>query len=173
MGSLFFGSFILSIFGVDLNVVRVSGGLVIIFAAWHLLHDEPQSSNDNNASQNNTKELSDTITSKVLEQRAFYPLTFPFTVGPGAISIAITLGATLEAERSLHSWVIVSQSISVVLAVLVITLLIYVCYFSAERVMKLIGETGSLVFLRLNAFILLCIGIKILWEGLSALIHSL
>src|SRR5437016_5601872 len=78
------GSYVLRFFGISLPVVRVAGGLVLLAAGWHLL---------------NAGDTADTPAPPVTEawerelaRRGFYPLTFPLTVGPGSISIAITLG---------------------------------------------------------------------------------
>ncbi|HEY4141476.1 MAG TPA: MarC family protein [Pseudolabrys sp.] len=46
---------------------------------------------------------------------------------------------------------------------------IYVCYRFAERTIALLGKSGTNVVVRLSAFILLCIGIQILWAGYSTL----
>jgi len=48
---------------------------------------------------------------------------------------------------------------------------IYVCYRFAEETIRVLGEQGTNVLVRLSAFILLCIGIEIIWSGYSALAH--
>jgi multiple antibiotic resistance protein len=50
---------------------------------------------------------------------------------------------------------------------------VYVCYSSAERLERFLGEVGLSVFLRLSAFIVICIGVQITWNGIAALVHSL
>ncbi|WP_312854330.1 MarC family protein [Paludibacterium denitrificans] len=49
----------------------------------------------------------------------------------------------------------------------------YLCYRHADKLLRYLGQTGSVVFLRLSAFILLCLGVQILWEGLGQLIIEL
>jgi multiple antibiotic resistance protein len=51
------------------------------------------------------------------------------------------------------------------------TLTIYFCYRFAENLVRILGKTGTNVMVRLSAFIMLCIGIEILWNGYSALTH--
>jgi multiple antibiotic resistance protein len=50
---------------------------------------------------------------------------------------------------------------------------VYVAYRYADRLSRMIGETGMSVLLRLTAFILLCIGVQIVWNGASALLRTL
>jgi len=49
-------------------------------------------------------------------------------------------------------------------------LTIYVCFRFAERTIRMLGKTATNVVVRLSAFILLCIGIQVLWAGYSALV---
>jgi multiple antibiotic resistance protein len=53
--------------------------------------------------------------------------------------------------------------------VLAIAISIYLAYRFAANIARLLGETGLEVLVRLSAFILMCIGIEILWSGYSAL----
>ena len=50
---------------------------------------------------------------------------------------------------------------------------IYLCYAFADRLGAIIGPTGMNVTLKLSAFLLVCIGVQILWNGASQLLHSL
>src|ERR1700726_3383389 len=84
--SIFIGTHILHFFGISLPVVQVGGGLVVISTGWALLR-EP---NDSGAGEKEgRRECNETDYSR----QAFYPLTLPLTVGPGSISVAITVGA--------------------------------------------------------------------------------
>ena len=56
---------------------------------------------------------------------------------------------------------------------LIVAACVYVFYRSAEQLERVLGETGVGVFLRLSAFILVCIGVQIAWNGVAALVHSL
>ena len=55
--------------------------------------------------------------------------------------------------------------------ILAIAVSIYLCYRFANRIVAFLGEAGTNVVMRLSAFILLCIGIEILWNGIAALLH--
>jgi multiple antibiotic resistance protein len=93
----------------------------------------------------------------------------PLTVGPGSISVAITIGA--NRPDSVRSLLINGPAILV--GVTLVAAAVFVAYRYADRVSRMIGETGMNVLLRLTAFILLCIGVQIVWNGASALVRTL
>ena len=111
-----------------------------------------------------------TASVSVWERKAFYPLTLPITVGPGSIATAITLGANIP-----HSGgsALVFALIEAVIGSLLMALIVWVCLAFADRTAKLLGPTGMTVMTRLLAFLLMCIGLQILWNGVSALVHEL
>lgn len=163
--SLFLGSYILKIFGISVPVLRVAGGAVVAAMGWRLLHTSDEDRDDSGGAD---------LAVKNLEQRAFYPLTMPLTAGPGSIAVTVAIGTggpTLdEGGRGTH---FVLFSTGAILATACICFAIYICYAYADRVKLLIGETGISIMLRLSAFILLCIGVQILWGGVSELWRSL
>ena len=161
LGSLFVGSHVLEFFGLTLPVVRVAGGLVVTAAGWTLLNQETDS-----------QAAPPPQTAGGDEPDAFYPLTLPLTVGPGSITVAITLGSQRPQSASGISdlaWI----ASGAVAGLVAISLTIYVCYRFAEYLESVFGKTGTNVLLRLSAFILVCIGIQICWAGVSALIAAL
>jgi multiple antibiotic resistance protein len=161
LASLLLGTYVLDFFGLSIPVVQVAGGLVVCSIAWSLLQqpDEPPPLQDESRHMAAPGEVG---------SRAFYPLTMPLTVGPGSISVAIALGAN-EAS-TLRAGVVVG--LAHVTAVVVVAVAIYVCYRYAERILRRLGHTGTVVVTRLSAFILLCIGVQILWNGVAALLAS-
>jgi multiple antibiotic resistance protein len=107
--------------------------------------------------------------SEQLAARAFYPLTMPLTVGPGTIAVAITLGAA--APRTGRGLVIGAAAAALGATLLALT--IYFLFRYAERLTHALGKTGTAVLLRLSAFILLCIGVDIMWSGVSTLLGTI
>jgi len=100
---------------------------------------------------------------------AFYPLTLPLTVGPGSISVAITLGANEPHHLRANLLAILTAVIGSAL----VAATIYLSYGFADRLGAVIGPTGMNVMLKLSAFLLVCIGVQILWNGASQLLGSL
>lgn len=158
--SMLIGTHILAFFGISLPVVQVAGGMVLIATGWELLHrtDDSSSSDDARRSTN----------AAALSQQAFYPLTLPLTVGPGSISVAITLGAS-RTEGTQWNWPVL---LSVFIGPALIALAIYLCYRYAEDVARAVGDTAMNVILRLSSFILMCIGVQILTNGAASLLRS-
>jgi multiple antibiotic resistance protein len=104
-----------------------------------------------------------------ISRSAFYPLTLPLTVGPGSISMAITLGA----NEPRHLGPSLLPILAAVIASALVAVSIYLCYGFAHRLAAIIGETGMSIILRLSSFLLVCIGVQILWNGVNALLRTL
>ncbi len=158
LASLFVGSHVLEFFGITLPVLRIGGGLVVIAFAWKLL-------NTDQALEDQRVPGSAERTSPPID--AFYPLTMPLTVGPGSISVAITLGSQRPKADLAHLALLGGGAVAGLFAIAVT---IFVCYRFAERIVAALGVSGTNVLMRLSAFILLCIGIQIVWNGYSALV---
>jgi len=158
LGSMVLGPWLLQFFGIELPVMRIAGGLVVTALGWKLLTEEQWSDHgEANVQPGEIRPLG-----------SFYPLTMPLTVGPGSISVAITIGSRKPAtELSLP--LIALHAIGALAGVIAIALSIYIAYRFAGRLARLLGRTGLEVMVRLSAFILMCIGIEIIWTGYSAL----
>ena len=90
----------------------------------------------------------------------------PLSVGPGSIAVAVTLGA--NPTRGLRPLIV--TALAHVLGIFFVAVIVCLCYRYADRILKKLGPTGTSVTMRLSAFILLCIGVKICWDGLHALL---
>ena len=157
--SLFIGSHILAFFGLTIMAVQIAGGLVVMTAGWRML----QQGNDAHVRERQSAAADDSDDDSIM-RRAFFPLTMPLTVGPGTISVAITLGTRgAETERLLMT------AIGGLVAVLAVAATIYLSYRFATGVLRRLGQTGTDIFMRLSAFILLCLGVQIVTNGLAAL----
>lgn len=160
-GSMFIGSHLLVFFGITLPVVRIAGGLVVATFGWKLLQSgiDPDDQRAANAEKHPTAIDS------------FYPLTMPLTVGPGGISVAIALGSQRPSESDNWSHLIALAG-AAILGIVAIALTVFVCYRFAERMIEMLGKSGTNVVVRLSAFVLLCIGIQIIWTGVKTLIAA-
>lgn len=159
VASVLVGAFVLDFFGVSIPAVQVAGGFIVCAIAWSLL---------TSPSTPAVSERSTTAGSEALSQRAFYPITMPLTVGPGSISVAVTLGA--NPPRGIRS--LLTTAFAHVLGVFVVAVSIYLCYCYADRILRKLGTTGTNVLIRLTAFILFCIGVQIMWNGLRTMLLS-
>ncbi len=160
IASVLIGAYVLDFFGLSVDVVRVAGGLVVCSVGWQLLN---QSAITTPVAATAVR----TATPEDLSARAFYPLTLPLTVGPGSISVAITLGA--NQPRGVRQLLL--TILAHALGMMIVTVVIYLCFRYADRVLARLGRTGTDIVTRLSAFILLCVGVQIIWNGLSALLR--
>jgi multiple antibiotic resistance protein len=162
-GSMLVGSYVLAFFGISLPIVRVGGGLILAATAWRLL-TATQSSSDSRT------ELAEAFTPEMARRQAFYPLTFPISCGPGSIAAAITVGVSLNSDRVGLALASMGGGL---LALMLIAVLLYLAFRYAEHLLRPLGEAGAVIFLRLSAFILLCLGVQIVWDGVSELVRML
>jgi len=160
VASFLVGTHILRFFGISIPVIQVGGGLIVVANGWALLtrKDEPDRSGPSLRQINPTD----------IFRSAFYPLTMPLTVGPGAISVAITLGA--NEQRGVANLLLI---LAAIVGAAVVAAAILLCYGFADRLAAVIGESGMSITLRLSSFLLVCIGVQIIWNGLRALIRAL
>ena len=86
----------------------------------------------------------------------------PLTVGPGSIAVALTLGSNAREES--HMQLIQSALISTI-GIVLIGITIYLCYRFSDGLERLLGQNGTSIVVRLSAFILVCIGIQIMFNG--------
>ena len=157
--SLLIGTEILAFLGIKLFVVQIAGGLIVASTGWTLLRQKDE---DNPDSGSEPSTLEDAL------QHAFYPLTLPLTVGPGSISIAITIGAHLRPPGSSpFSRAYLLQLPAALIGMALLSFVIYVCYGGAERLVRALGKNGTDIMIRLSAFVLFAIGVQIMWNGLS------
>jgi multiple antibiotic resistance protein len=155
--SIFIGTHILAFFGISLPVVQVGGGLIVISTGWTLLRE----SNDGEETDAQRE-----CHESDYARQAFYPLTLPLTVGPGSISVAIAVGAN---QSGGWQWPLIA---GMLIGAALISASIYLSYRFAERIGRTLGESAMNVIIRLSSFILVCIGVQILWNGFSALIRT-
>ena len=161
------GSAILDFFGISLPIVQLSGGLVIAVMGWSVLNERDERAAEQSEAQQ--VEVRAAVSERALEEKVFYPFTFPVTSGPGTLVAMLTLTARIS-ERDIATEVL--GHAGVFAAVVVLSALVYVCYGYAPRITKAISPSTAHGILRVVAFILLCIGVQIAWNGLSVLLGS-
>jgi multiple antibiotic resistance protein len=160
--------------------VQLAGGVVIAAMGWRVLNEpdagaseekreETTAVRQDEAAQGETSDDAVLDGSSELGQKVFYPFTFPVTTGPGTLVAMLTLSAHMVGGKiSVNAL----AHLGVFLAVVVLSGLVYVCYAYAPKITKAIPPSTAHGILRVVAFILLCIGVQIAWNGLSVLLGS-
>lgn len=155
--SMLIGTYVLELFGISLPIVRIGGGLLVASTGWRMLNHQDRDDVRQAVADSHPAALSRAEVVRL----SFFPITFPLTTGPGTIAAAIALGAKLPSQPALY----VVAAFVAVLGTAITALIIYLVYRHSGKLMQRLGDIGTLVMLRLAAFILLCIGIEIIWTG--------
>jgi multiple antibiotic resistance protein len=154
------GAALFTFFGISLPVVQLAGGLVLAAMGWQKLNTQE--------SDDDTEQSPDEIRGgALLKDKVFYPLTFPLTAGPGCIVVTATLSAhasrhTLESNLCNH--------LGIALAVMVLATAVFLSYAYAPKITRNIPAHVVRGILRVAAFVLLCIGTQIGWNGLETML---
>lgn len=79
--------------------------------------------------------------------------------------MAITIGANFSSTAQPF----IADAISAAIGACIVCMTTYLCFRYSERLTGMLGASGTAVVMRLSAFILLCIGVQIMWNGADAL----
>jgi multiple antibiotic resistance protein len=152
------GAAVLKLFGISLPVVQLAGGLVLAAMGWGLLNEKDA------GGQHEPSSLD--AASSDLQGKVFYPFTFPLTAGPGVLVVMLTLSAHASKGSLLTA---VFAHLGVLSGMALMCLAVFVFYAFAPKITKKISPSTAHGILRVMAFVLLCIGVQIAWNGFYAL----
>lgn len=157
--TLIAGAWILKLFGLSIPVVQLAGGIMICRMGWEFLTSDKDESADSSDNAGVAKPRS-------IDDKLFYPLTFPLTTGAGTISVLLTLsahGSDADLQQTLYNM------LAILLAVVVMCVLIYVFFLNTQRFERYLGSQGERIFNRLIAFFIFCVGLQIAVTGIKTL----
>ncbi len=163
--SLFAGHYILELFGISIPVIQLAGGIMICKMGWDFLSDKNKSEDSGNdeTSPVNVSEF------KQLEDKLFYPITFPVTTGAGTMSVLFTLSAHSSAnDFKSYSF----NTGAILLAIIVMCILVYVFYLNTKRIIRHLGGSGEKIVNRITSFLIFCVGLQIAVSGIIALVQN-
>ena len=144
------GGLILKFFGISIEGIRIAGGLMIIATAAEMLQKKerllPQEKHE----------------SEEKEDVAFSPLAMPILSGPG--SIAVIIGMTSDAKSALHYT-------AILITIFLVALSCYIFLRLAHTITHKMDSTTMRSFNRIMGFILLCIGVQYIVNGVMPLLR--
>jgi multiple antibiotic resistance protein len=158
------GTAMLRFFGISLPVMQVTGGLVLATMGWNLLNAPDAAPTEHAVPEDAAADL------RSLDEKVFYPFTFPITAGPGTIVVIVTLSAHASAE---HGFADLTAHAGIALAIALLSAAVYLCYGFAPRIAARVRPQTARGILRAIAFVLVCIGAQITWNGVELLVQSL
>lgn len=163
VGTLVIGHLFLLIFGLAIPVIQLGGGILICKTAMELLGDS--GSSDKGESSQNV----DSFRWKSIEQKIFYPITFPISIGPGSISVIFTLMASASVKGKLLQTGV--NYLVIALVIICMAAILYVFLSQGQRIIQKLGPVGNQIINKLVAFFTFCIGIQISVTGISQIFH--
>ena len=156
------GTALLKFFGISLPVIQVAGGLTLAAMGWGMLNEQQTQT------KQKVPEVDDCALAS-LEKKVFYPFTFPITAGPGCIVVMVTLSAHASIKGVLPN---LAAHGGIVLAVVVLSVAVYFCYGFAPAITARISPQTTHGIMRVIAFVLLCIGVQIMSNGIEAMLKD-
>jgi multiple antibiotic resistance protein len=160
--TLFIGHWILEVFGLSVPIIQLAGGIMICKIGWSFLSSD--SKDDVEVKPDSTVEL-DHI--PLIENKLFFPITFPITTGAGTISVLFTLSAN-GANKDMSLYLINIGALLV--SIIGICILIFIFYLNTNRLVSYIGSHNEKIINRIMAFLIFCVGLQIAVGGIVHLI---
>ena len=156
------GQVVMSTFGISIPGLRIAGGLIVAFIGFRMLFPQ-QKSHDSMEAKIKSEELVDEPTANI----AFVPLAMPSTAGPGTIAMIISSASTVKHGASFPEWVVlVAPPITFAL----VGIILWGCLRSSGAIMRLVGKGGIEAISRLMGFLLVCMGVQFIINGVLEII---
>lgn len=151
-------------FGVSIPGLRIAGGLIVAFIGFRMLFPDQQAGHSVEA-KHKLDELNEHRTVNI----AFVPLAMPGTAGPGTIAMIISAASIIHNSKQFPSWVI---TVAPVLTFLTIGIILWLSLRSSGAIMRLVGKGGIEAISRLMGFLLVCMGVQFIINGVSEVITT-
>ncbi|WP_461453039.1 MarC family protein [Mucilaginibacter sp.] len=162
--TLFVGHWILELFGLSIPIIQLAGGIMICKIGWEFL-----SSNNTDAQKDKASSSKELEKIKELENKLFYPITFPITAGAGTIAVLFTLSAQ-SADKDISIYLVNMGALFI--SVIGICLLIFIFYLNTNRLISYIGTHNEEIINRVMAFLIFCVGLQIASGGIIHLVKA-
>ena len=158
------GQLVMNTFGISIPGLRIAGGLIVAFIGFRMLFPSPKEHQTPEV-QSKTEELVREPGTSI----AFVPLAMPSTAGPGTIAMLITSASTIRHGTDFPAWVVMAAP---PLTFLIVSAILWGCLRSAGGVMRLVGKGGIEAISRLMGFLLVCMGVQFIINGVLEIITS-
>ncbi len=153
--TLFLGEAIFRVFGINVESIKVIGGIIIMLIAVNMVYGEPKKAH-------HTQEENDEAQTK--EDIAVVPLGIPILFGPGVIAVLILFNDRAHTP---------GEYLTSVVAVVASVVVVYLTLYYAAKIDKLLGVTGMKIMTRIMGLILGAIASQFLIGGIKGLWHLL
>ncbi|WP_404676963.1 MarC family NAAT transporter [Raoultella ornithinolytica] len=158
------GQVVMSTFGISIPGLRIAGGLIVAFIGFRMLFPQ-QKSHDSMEAKIKSEELVDEPTANI----AFVPLAMPSTAGPGTIAMLISTASTVKHGVDFPNWVVLGAP-PIIFAL--VGIILWGCLRSSGAIMRLVGKGGIEAISRLMGFLLVCMGVQFIINGVLEIITT-
>jgi multiple antibiotic resistance protein len=162
--TLLAGHWVLELFGLSIPVIQLAGGIMICKIGWEFLASDDKE-NESGASPDPEHQPHHMN----VEDKLFYPITFPITAGAGTIAVLFTLSAHEATNNVSLYWF---NMAAILVSVIGVCMLVFFFYLNTNRLIGYIGSRNENIIKSIMAFLIFCVGLQIAWGGIVNLIHS-
>ncbi len=146
----FSGQLLFKFFGISVNSFRIVGGVIFFMMGMDMLQARLV-----------TVKIKESEIRSYVNDISITPLAIPMITGPGAITTSIVL---------MEQAVTVEMKVVLVLVIVLVLLLTYIILLSSSKIIKLLGETGNNVLMRLMGLIVMVIAVEFFFSGLKPIV---
>lgn len=161
--TLFIGRWVLELFGLSVPVIQLAGGIMICKIGWEFLSSDKQL-------ETTSTDKTDLKQVALIENKLFYPITFPITTGAGTIAVLFTLSTQGGDTKEFSQYLLNNGAL--LISIIGICMLIFIFFVNANRLINYIGSRNEKIVNRLMAFLIFCVGLQIAVGGITHLIKG-
>nr|WP_304952521.1 MarC family NAAT transporter [Xanthomonas sp. XNM01] len=159
------GQLVMNTFGISIDGLRIAGGLIVAFIGFRMLFPQ-QKLEETPEVEHRSNELRQRRTDDI----AFIPLAMPSTAGPGTIALIISTAAATQDDPPFAPWIMWTAP---VLTFFLASALLLLCLRSAGTIIRVLGHSGVEAFSRLMGFLLVCLGVQFVINGVLDIVADL
>lgn len=159
------GQLVMNTFGISIPGLRIAGGLIVAFIGFKMLFPEQDAEMTPEAVHK-----SDEMKKQHSSNIAFVPLAMPSTAGPGTIAMIISTAATIRGTQT-HFSPLVLQ-LAPALTFFSVSLILWFCLRGSGTIMRIVGKSGIEAIARLMGFLLVCMGVQFIINGVLEIIST-
>ena len=146
----FSGQLLFNFFGISVNSFRIVGGVIFFLMGMDMLQ-----------ARLGKVKVKDSEVKSYVDDISITPLAIPMICGPGALTNAIVM---MEDANSIE------KQITLIVTVFLVMLLTYIILYSSSRIIKVLGQTGINVMMRLMGLIVMVIAVEFFFAGLKPIL---
>jgi multiple antibiotic resistance protein len=155
-GFLVAGSLVMNFFGISMPGMRIAGGMIVMFLGFQMMFPEPRTA---------VRQIEHTAEPQY--DIAFTPLAMPGLSGPGTFAVVMSLSSQASAREG---WERVADFLGVLTGILIVAVISWLVLRAAEKFNRVLGETGTVALTRIMGFLMVCIGVQFIINGLRVII---